>query len=169
MKHYKLQNVAQAGGGPFTDLFVVGVGQAYNASTKVWGSDFTAAALTQDYTLFTPAAGDIVAYPSAVIYNTDAVLGGSVASATALLGIVAGTTGVFVAAGSVFTANQTLGPITTDSATTAGMVKVFNGTSDILNLRVTTTTANVSTLTSGVILVYVNLISRAEFVTNRQY
>jgi hypothetical protein len=168
MVHYKLRNNAQADG-PFTDLFVIGTSRNYNATTKVWGTDFTAAALTQDYTLFTPAAGDIMAYPAAVIYNTAALTGGAVATATALLGYATGTTGHFVAAGSVFTANQSLAPLAVADATANSMVKVFNGSSDIINLRVTTTTANVNALTSGEILVYVMLISRREHVENRAY
>src|SRR5687767_8754555 len=127
MKHYRLRNVAQHGGAPWTDLFVVGVGQKYVAATKSWGSDFDAAAVTQDFTLYTPAAGDIITYPGAVIYNTEALTGPAIATATALLGIVAGTTGNFVAAGSVFTANQSLGSVDTGGAA-ASVVKVFNGT-----------------------------------------
>lgn len=50
MVHYKIRNNGQADGG-YTDRFIIGSKRAYAASTRTWGSDFTAAATTQSYNL----------------------------------------------------------------------------------------------------------------------
>ncbi len=62
MLHYTLRNNAQFNGA-FTDLFILGTKRALNTSTKRWGSDFTAAATTQTFTLLALAVGDCVVYP----------------------------------------------------------------------------------------------------------
>jgi len=71
MIHKNLRNEAQNDGG-FTDLFILGSDKAYDAATKTWGSDFTAAALTQSYNLLqlTDASSVplyVVQYPLAMV------------------------------------------------------------------------------------------------------
>ena len=71
MVHYNLRNEAQASGG-FTDLFILGSFRNFNATTKVWGTDFTAAATTQSYDLIKITGADaipiyILQYPIAML------------------------------------------------------------------------------------------------------
>src|SRR5438552_245148 len=49
MVHYTLRNQAQEQGS-FTDLFILGSFRKFNATTKVWGSDFTDVADTKQTT-----------------------------------------------------------------------------------------------------------------------
>lgn len=55
MVHYTLRNVQQEEGG-FTDLFILGSFRKFNATTKVWGSDFTGGADTVQTTTAAVAA-----------------------------------------------------------------------------------------------------------------
>lgn len=165
MVKYKLRNNQQYEG-PFTDLYIIGATRAYNAATKTWGSDFTAGTTFQDYNLETPGAGDILAFPTAVLYSKIAVFGPSVTASTASLGSTGGGQ-QHILAGSVFTANQAYGPLTNDSATAGGLVQVFTGSSTLI-ARVTTTTVNVNLLTQGEIWIYAMIIRRPEHLNLRE-
>lgn len=110
--------------------------------------DFTAAALTQTYTLMTLFAGHII---SEAAYKVITFLsGGAVATATLQVGFT-GTTNGFIPATSVFTAGTAFA--CGGGASFAGSGKAFTAASALVAL-LTTTVANVSALTAGEVHVY---------------
>ena len=113
--------------------------------------DFTAAALTQTYTLAALIAGHLV---GPVAYKCPTfVAGGAIASATLQVGFT-GTTNGFIAATSVFAGGTAF--VSGGGASLAGSPKAFVAASALVAV-LTTTTANVVAATAGEIHVYFGL------------
>ena len=137
--------------GLFRQLFILGVGRGTNGA-----SDFTDADAQQDFTLITPAAGDIVTYPLAQAYTKIGFAGGALSAVTLDVGFTAGSE--FLLNGAMFTVNAgACAPLVSGS----GGPKLFDG-STALTARIDTTGANLSEITAGEIWIYTNLIYRSE-------
>lgn len=172
MIHYKLRNNAQADGA-YTDLFVLGTRRAYSSSTRTWGSDFTAAAVTQSYNLIQisdsagvplyivnfPLPMVIVKYPFSNTADNPKLDVGQTGAATAF---IAGSASDLETTNKIVVAAAAAVPFATTTA------------SQYLTALITSAVANISALvasntTNGVdILVYATLNPYREFVTNRE-
>lgn len=157
MKHYVLNKAFQWGGASMTDLFILGATRAANGA-----SDFTDADTQQDFTLLTPAAGDIITYPLAVAYTKIGFAGTSLTAVTLDLGVDAGGA-EFILNGAMFSENAAA--ISIGTAGSGGPV-AFTG-STTLSARIDTTGANLSAITAGEIWIYVSLMRRTDWLDNR--
>ncbi len=124
-------------------------GYTHKAIISYAQGDFTAAATTQTYTLYSAPAGTIVADFS---YRTPTLLSGGAVSACTLQAGKTGTTNGYITATSVFTGGTTV---------KAGDGALFNqaggdGLAAAIDLVavITTTTANVVALTAGEIHIF---------------
>ncbi len=172
MIHKVLRNTAQFSGG-FTDLFILGTNRAYSATTKTWGSDFTAAAVTQSYNLIQlsdsagvplyvvgyPLAMAVVKYPFSAT-TADAKLDvGQTGAATAFL---AGTAADLETTNKVVLPAAAAVPFATTTASqylTATLTSVVT----LVNALVPLNTAN------GVdIWIYATLLPYREWLLNRE-
>jgi hypothetical protein len=170
MIHYMLRNCQEAEGG-FTDLWVIGTTRAYSASTKTWGTDFTAAAVTQVYDLVQTTTSTglpiyIVHYPLVMVAVKTGTLPGTT-DIKADIGIAASQTGAttFLAgtAADMETAGNFYVPVTA-AAPASGQ----GSNSQFLTCRLTSASGNISTLTAGEIWIYAALSPVSEWLTNRQ-
>jgi len=160
MKHYNRNRVAQWGGGAFTDLYILGTTRG-----AAGVSDFTAGALTQDFTLETPAAGDILTYPTLAAWCKIGFVGTAVTNASLSAGISAG--GVeFATSQTVLAVNNGVATKSIDELTVAGAVKVFGGATP-LSVRITTVGGNLSVLTAGEVWIYLCILRVNDFITLR--
>lgn len=131
----------------YTDVFRV----AYSSNSSL--NDFTAAATTQSITLTTLSPGDVV--EGLVLIEAPTFLsGGSVSAATASIGVT-GTATQFTAAANVFTGG-------TAYTVSGASVPPYVATSSIAMIcAITTTTANISTLTAGELIIYAKINRKA--------
>jgi len=137
--------------GLFRYLFILGVGRG-----AAGASDFTDADTQQDYTLLTPAAGDVVTYPLAQAYTKIGFAGGALTAVTLDVGFTAGSE--FLLNGAMFARNAAaVSPLVSG----AGGPKFFDGAT-ALTARIDTTGANLSAITAGEIWIYLNLIPISE-------
>lgn len=115
--------------------------------------DFTAAALTQTYTLATLAALDRIG--DAALRMVTALSGGAVATATAEVGKT-GTTNQYCTATNVFTGSAVFGKAGDGAGFNQAGGEVHIVASALI-VTVTTTVANVAALTAGELHVYFKL------------
>lgn len=134
-------------------------GFTHRANISYANGDFTAAATTQTYTLATLAAGHIVQNFAHRLIT--ALSGGSV-SAAVVLGGKTGTTNAYLTSTDVFTGSTVLAKAGDGASFNQAGGEAFVGASALI-LTLTTTTANVSTLTAGEIVVYFSLIQLTNF------
>lgn len=171
MVHYKLRNNAQFNGG-WTDLFILGSTRAYDATTRTWGSDFTAAATTQSYNLI--ALSDSAGVPLYIVnYGMLAIIKAPTSNSAHNLKLDVGQTGsatAFIAgtASDCETLNKVVLPVA------AAVPFATTTASQYLTALVTSASGNVSTLaaldtTKGIeFLIYANLSSYRGLVTDRE-
>lgn len=157
MKHYILNKESQFGGAGFTDLFILGATRAASQA-----SDFTDADTSQQFTLITPAAGDIVTYPLAQAYTKIAFAGTGLTAVAVDVGFT-GSLEYFIKDGSMYAGNAAVAPVITSDT---GGPKSFDG-STALTAVVATTGANLSAITAGEIWIYLALCRRTDFLDNR--
>ncbi len=121
--------------------------------------DFSAAATTQTYTLSAIAVGQWIG--NAMLKLVTPLSGGSVSAAVALVGKT-GTTNAYCTSSDVFTGSSVLYKAGDGASFNQAGGEVFVATSNLL-LTVTTTTANVSTLTAGELHVYYKLVDMTQY------
>lgn len=121
--------------------------------------DFSAAATTQTYTLSAIAVGQWIG--NAMLKLVTPLSGGSVSAAVALVGKT-GTTNAYCTSSDVFTGSSVLYKAGDGASFNQAGGEVFVATSNLL-LTVTTTTANVSTLTAGELHVYYKLVDMTRY------
>lgn len=130
---------------------------AYNPVAAL--NDFTAAATTQTYTLATLASGSYIG--NAALKLVADLSGGSVSAAVALVGKT-GTTNAYCTSTNVFTGSTVFYKAGDGASFNQAGGEIFI-TSSALIVTVTTTTANVSTLTSGELHVYYKLVDMSQY------
>lgn len=130
---------------------------AYNAVAAL--NDFTTASTTQTYTLAALAIGDYIG--NAMLKLVTPLSGGSVSAAVALVGKT-GTTNAYCTSSDVFTGSTVLYKAGDGASFNQAGGEVFVATSNLI-VTVTTTTANVSTLTAGELHVYYKLVSMPQY------
>jgi hypothetical protein len=154
MKHYILKEPQRIGG--FTDLFII------STTANAGGSDFTAAATGQTFTLDGLAIGDCVEYPLVRLDVKTPVSGGAISAATLALGVTSATT-QFLGASDVFTG-------TVAHFTPANSVTSYPTVSSAKDLLATLalTGANATAVTAGEIWIWVAVSRKADRLTDRQ-
>lgn len=143
--------------GPWTDLFILGVGRG-----AAGASDFTDADTQQDFTLLTPNAGDQLIYPLCCAFTKIGFAGGALSAVALDVGVAAGGAEAMLN-GAMFLQNASAVAITTGG--TGGPV-AFSG-SNTLSARIDTTGANLSAITAGEIWIYVALARINDLLKNR--
>lgn len=128
-------------------------GFTHKAVISYAGGDFTAASTTQTYTLATLASGDYIR--NCALRKVTDLSGGSVSAAVALVGKT-GTTNAYCTSSNVFT-GSTVYYKAGDGASFNQAGGEIHIAASALIVTVTTTTANVSTLTAGELHVYYSL------------
>lgn len=174
MKHYNLRNEAQVNGG-FTDLFILGTNRNTNNT-----SDFTAAALTQTFTLYTLAKGDQIVFPLVAAWLKRSFSDTAAGLAPATLanykldigGAVVGN--AFFSGGTNGDLIQTLNPVpdsnlfpisaVTAAATPVACTVAGNRT---LTATITGTAGNLSTVTFGEVWIYAAISRSADWMRDR--
>ena len=121
--------------------------------------DFSTASTTQTYTLSAIAVGQWIG--NAMLKLVTPLSGGSVSAAVALVGKT-GTTNAYCTSSDVFTGSTVLYKAGDGASFNQAGGEVFVATSNLL-LTVTTTTANVSTLTAGELHVYYKLVDMTQY------
>lgn len=121
--------------------------------------DFSTASTTQTYTLATLAAGQWIG--NAALKLVTALSGGSVSAAVALVGKT-GTTNAYCTSSDVFTGSTVLYKAGDGASFNQAGGEIFIAASALI-VTVTTTTANVSTLTAGELHVYYKLVDLTQY------
>lgn len=142
MKLFALSSAEQAASG-FTHKAIINYAQG----------DFNAASTTQTYTLMNLAVGHLIR--NAALRQVTPLSGGSVSAAVALVGKT-GTTNAYCTSSDVFTGSTVLYKAGDGASFNQAGGEVFVATSALI-VTVTTTTANVSTLTAGELHVWFSL------------
>lgn len=115
------------------------------------GTDFTAAATTQTFTLFTLAAGQVV---DNIAYKLDTTFtSGTITALTIALGDNGSST-AYLTAKSVFTGATPITYAAGDGAATNQSAGKAYTAADAIKALFTATTANISTITAGKISIY---------------
>lgn len=128
-------------------------GFTHRANISFANGDFTTAGTTQTYTLANLAIGNRIA--NAAMRLITPLSGGSVSAAVCLVGKT-GTTNAYCTSSDVFTGSTVLLKAGDGASFNQAGGEVFVATSALI-VTVTTTTANVSTLTAGEFNVYFHL------------
>lgn len=157
MKHIILNKEFQWGGLPATDLYILGATRG-----AAGASDFTDADTSQQFTLETPAAGDVVLYPLAVAYTKVGFVGGALSAVALDVGFT-GSLEYFVKDGAMFAANAVAAPVITSDT---GGPKAFDGAT-AMTAVVATTGANLSAITAGEIWIYACIARRTQYLDQR--
>lgn len=125
-------------------------GFTHRANISCANGDFTAAATTQTYTLMALAVGHLIR--NAALRKVTDLAGGAVSAAVALVGKT-GTTNAYCTSSDVFTGSTVYYKSGDGASFNQAGGEVHIATSALI-LTITTTTANVSTLTSGELNVF---------------
>lgn len=171
MQHYNLSERAQYNG-TWTDLWILGT-KRVRATTSPFGvtSDFTAAATTQTFSLYTFAVGDVVIMPAAQCWVkqkfTDHATEDTAATTLANLKMDIGYTGATTAfiAGTNADLQQAINSPTTGQA--AAWLGYPHKTGTVALLATATSSAgNLSTITYGDFWIYVAIARVGDHVAN---
>lgn len=171
MQHYTL-SARQQYNGNFTDLWILGT-KRVRASTSPYGvtSDFTAAATTQTFTLYTFVLGDVVIMPAAQMWVkqkfTDHATEDTAAATLANLKMDLGYSGATTAfiAGTNADLQQAKGAPTTGQAAAWLGYPYKTGSIDLV-ATATSTAGNMSTITYGDLFIYIAIARVGDHVTN---
>lgn len=128
-------------------------GFTHKANISYANGDFSEAATTQTYTLASLAVGDLVR--NCALRKVTDLSGGSVSAAVALVGKT-GTTNAYCTSSNVFTSSTVHYKAGDGASFNQAGGEVHIATSALI-VTITTTTANVSTLTAGEIDVYFSI------------
>lgn len=161
MKHIKLRNAQQFDGG-YTDLFILGVTDLRSTSAAgVWsyGSDFTAAATTQTFTLLNLNIGDFV-HGAGELFVETALVAPGLTAATLALGYTGTTTGI-IGASDIFTNAAAAGGCFGATSATAFMTQAA---SKALLGTLTLTGANAVAITAGRLWLYAKISRIADLM-----
>jgi hypothetical protein len=168
MIHYTKRAAAQFNWGPFTDLFILGTKRKLGTDNRTYGSDFTAAATTQTFTLLALAVGDAVIYPLAhgwvkqkfTDHATEDTAATTLANLKCDVGVTGSTT-KFIAGTNADLQAAVNTPITPPVAAGAP-----HATTSAVNLlaTLTSTAGNMSTITYGELWLWVAIARLGDFV-----